>query len=932
MDDVGTLVAKLALRTKLISEAQFETVSQAYAKAGGRKPYGAILLESGILTGGALTRLLHDHQRRISERIEEIFTRRIIEKGYAADGAIREVRATLEDIRLHGFDFDMLELLVKRSAITHPQASELRQYLRTKVLICPICLRTEPRNGHENAVSCPDCHEEFSAGASDKLMSRFVTVAAMFQADGAAAPPGPVSSISSASAPDIPPQLGAYRINREVGRGGMAVVYEAEDLRTGTRVAIKVLKAGSALDKSNLSRFYSEIEALQKLSHPNIVKVHGVGESAGHHFYAMQFIDGRGLDRMVNECKQDLRKTVTWVRDVAHALDSAHDQGIVHRDVKPGNILVDLAGRVYLTDFGLALRDRAVRVTLSGTTLGTPNFMSPEQARGERNKLDRRTDVYSLGATLYNLCTGRVPYWENTPELVVQKILHEDPKMPMELNPAIDRPLQTIILKAMDKEPGDRYPSCAAMAEDLDRWLGGSPIHATPPISQRIIVKWWRRHRRTVTIASISAAAASIIALVLIIRQLAATEILASEKTAVEEENARYRKDRKEPAMRFAEDRNEALNRTSDLLRKDEKEFDSRKEEMVRQTSEKNLKEKYPDYKARALLMATDVQIRRTFAGELLDFGNLLMKREDYSSALLYLRKAETFYLYLFNFQQGVKETKVIEELRKAPGYVENINVTRHIEELKDRISKAESLEIWMQWLADRDSKTALESIGRVVAMHPGHLEPILRRGYLLLRTGKPDQADDDFETVLARDPRHVAARLGMVEYWLQRREQYAAGKAAVELAKLPESARNGPDYILVEGMRLMKAQDFTAAASLLEFKKDAAIEFMRDGTNATPDLLSARASCLATLGQNDEANKLSLKAEDLMRDLEDKIYRDFRKLSGRPELRYEIWSTAARSWYALRRIADAKAAAKRALKEKPDDPAMEELLRIAAR
>ncbi|HEY3225856.1 MAG TPA: protein kinase, partial [Planctomycetota bacterium] len=639
MDDVGTLVAKLALRTKLISPAQFETVSQAFAKSGGRKPYGAILLESGILTGGALTRLLHEHQRKISERIEEIFTRRILEKGYATDGAIREVRATLEDIRLHGFDFDMLELLVKRSAITHPQASELRQYLRTKILICPICLRTEPRNGHEDAVSCPDCHEEFSAGASDKLMSRFVTVAAMFSPENAATPAGPVSSISSTHVAEVPPQLGAYRVNREVGRGGMAVVYEAEDLRTGTRVAIKVLKPGSALDKSNLSRFYSEIEALQKLDHPNIVRVHGVGESGGHHFYAMQFIDGRGLDRMVNECKQDLRRTAAWVRDIAQALDSAHDKGIVHRDVKPGNILVDLANKVYLTDFGLALRDRAVRVTLSGTTLGTPNFMSPEQARGERNKLDRRTDVYSLGATLYNLCTGRVPYWENTPELVVQKILHEDPKPPMELNASIDRPLQTIILKAMDKEPANRYASCAAMAEDLDRWLGGSPIHATPPISQRVLVKWWRRHRRTVTIASISAAAASVLALVLILRQLAVTESLASEKTVVEEDLARYRRDRKAPELRFAEDRGEAIRRTRELLNKDVAEFDGRLQARLSLAAQENVKERVLE-KAKANLLIAEVEVRRAFAMEIVEFGNLLMKREDYSSALLYLRKA----------------------------------------------------------------------------------------------------------------------------------------------------------------------------------------------------------------------------------------------------------------------------------------------------
>src|SRR5688572_14960626 len=556
MDDVGTLVAKLALRSKLISGEQYEKVSQAYAKSGGRKPYGAILLESGVLTGGALTRLLHEHQRRISTLVEDIFTKRILEKGYASEDALRDSHATLEDIRVHGFDFDMLELLVKRNAISHPQASELRQYLRTKVLICPICLRTEPRNGHEGPVNCPECHEEFSPGASDRLMSRFVTVAAMFPGQpGPTSLGGPPSSISS-NGSDIPPQLGAYRVGREVGRGGMAVVYDAEDLRTGDRVALKVLKPGSALDKSNLSRFYSEIESLQKLDHPNIVRVLGVGEGAGHHFYAMQFIDGRGLDRMVNECKQDLRRTVAWVRDIARALHSAHDRGIVHRDVKPGNILIDREGRAFLTDFGLALRDRAARVTLSGTTLGTPNFMSPEQARGDRDKLNRRTDVYSLGATLYNLTTGRVPYWENTPELVIQKILNEEPKLPATLNLAIDRSLQSIILKAMDKEPAVRYSSTAEMAEDLQRWLAGEPIQAASGTTRlKLWKKWWVRHRRTILIAGSSAAAASVVAGILFLHQLNLTESMAGELKRADEERERFRQSRKSPAARFAEDR-----------------------------------------------------------------------------------------------------------------------------------------------------------------------------------------------------------------------------------------------------------------------------------------------------------------------------------------------------------------------------------------
>ena len=204
MDDVGTLVAKPALRSDLISSEQCENVSQACTKGGGRKPYGAILLDSGILNGAALTRLLHDHQRRISTLIEDLFSRRILEKGFATEDALRDSHSPLGDIRLHGFDFDMLELLVKRNAISHQQATELRQYLRTQILICPVCLRTEPKNGHEGAVSCPECHEEFSPGASDRLMSKFVAVAAMFPGQKTDHQAGPPSTISNTEMGGLP--------------------------------------------------------------------------------------------------------------------------------------------------------------------------------------------------------------------------------------------------------------------------------------------------------------------------------------------------------------------------------------------------------------------------------------------------------------------------------------------------------------------------------------------------------------------------------------------------------------------------------------------------------------------------------------------------------------------------------------------------------
>ena len=909
MDDVGTLVAKLALRSKLISAQQFETVSQAYAKSGGRKPYGAILLESGILTGGALTRLLHEHQRRISELVEEIFTKRILEKGYATEDSLRDSRSTLADIRVHGFDFDMLELLVKRNAISHPQASELRTFLRTKVLICPICLRTEPRNGHDTAVNCPECHEEFSPGASDRLMSRFVTVAAMFPGQNTGGPAGPISSISTAAS-DVPPQLGAYRVGREVGRGGMAVVYDAEDLRTGERVALKVLKPGSALDKSNISRFYSEIESLQKLDHPNVVRVLGVGEAAGHHFYAMKFIDGRGLDRMVNECKQDLRRTVAWVRDMARALHSAHDRGIVHRDVKPGNILVDREGRAYLTDFGLALRDRAVRVTLSGTTLGTPNFMSPEQARGERNRLDRRTDVYSLGATLYNLGTGRVPYWENTPELVVQKILNEEPKLPSLLNPSIDKALQTIILKAMDKEPDNRYSSANEMAEDLQRWLSGEPIQATPGTSRLKIRRWWIKNRRTVLIAGVSAAAASLLAGILFLHQLSVTETMASELTRAEEERERVRKSRKSPDERYADDRQKALNEAANGLAEFAKDFDRDIAHALTNVRDLNKREGTKASTAAAREITATVDSRHAYASALYEKGEFDMKRGDYAAALLYLRKAEQVYRDLAAFPKSVTDREVNKELGDA--FKEHTKVGPQLENLGEWVSRCESYEVWMKWLADKDFPAAKLAINEVVRSHSGRAEPLIRRGLINVRAGDPLQAAADFSSVLLKDPKHFGARLGQAELHLRRGN---LAEAAVELSNLPETRRKyGPDVAFFEGLRLKRLGEPAAALAVFEYKQD---------PNAMPDLIAGRASCLQAMGKNEEAEKLALKADDFLRDLEDRIYLDFARLTGRPDLTYEIWSTIARANHALRRPTESKAAARRALAVKPNDPEM---------
>jgi serine/threonine protein kinase len=346
--------------------------------------------------------------------------------------------------------------------------------------------------------------------------------------------------------------LGDFRILREVGRGGMGVVYEAEQISLGRRVALKVLPFAAALDAKQLQRFRNEAQAAAHLQHTNIVPVYYVGCERGMHFYAMQYIDGQTVAALIaellrakDECRStnDERRTndqaqrtknrseagfglrtsgfdilssfelrhSSFFRTVAHlgvqaaeALEHAHAEGIIHRDIKPANLLVEWrAGgvhplRLWVTDFGLARCRGEAGLTLSGDLLGTLRYMSPEQALGQRQRVDHRTDLYSLGATLYELLTLEPVHDGRDRQELLRQIDREPPRPPRRLNPAIPADLETVVLKALDQEPDGRYATAQELADDLRRFLEDKPIRAKRPTPVQRARKWARRHKPVV--------------------------------------------------------------------------------------------------------------------------------------------------------------------------------------------------------------------------------------------------------------------------------------------------------------------------------------------------------------------------------------------------------------------------------------------------
>jgi serine/threonine protein kinase/Flp pilus assembly protein TadD len=411
-------------------------------------------------------------------------------------------------------------------------------------------------------------------------------------------------------------QLGDFRLLREIGRGGMGVVYEAEQISLRRRVALKVLPFAAALDAKQLQRFKNEALAAAGLQHPHIVPVHAVGSDRGVHYYAMQFIEGKTLAEVIAQLRKErgskneergskiedreskianggskqevlgstidyrgrasetppdarrssildpptsvfhspssifhprssvLHPPSSFFRIVAQlgiqaadALEHAHRLGIVHRDIKPANLILDNEGKMWVTDFGLAMVQSNVDLTVTGDVVGTLRYMSPEQASAQRGLIDQRTDVYSLGATLYELLTLQPAFAESDRHRLLAQIATADPRLPRRLNPAIPKDLETIVLKALAKSPQERYATAEQLADDLKCFLEDKPIHARRPSIRDRTIKWCKRHKALVAGSVLLTLAASLIAAVL---SYNAYQTKVQEEKRVKEEEQRY--------------------------------------------------------------------------------------------------------------------------------------------------------------------------------------------------------------------------------------------------------------------------------------------------------------------------------------------------------------------------------------------------------
>lgn len=439
---------------------------------------GHVCVERGWMSEPQLEECLREHEdlsrvllkRHLIPEMELEALRSEIEKVLKPDGDAEDLRllklllkdnlvskdqinAAMAEQRAHieqGAPVRVVEILLEKGHLTLAALEEALHKLRNAA----------------TAVACRSCRAAYSILNYDPGRMYLCRACTGELAPVAATPPPAASSASSAVLPsvgDTGARLGRYSSLKEVGRGGMGRVYRAYDEAHHRWVALKVISDKQPLE--GLTRFRREVEISKSLHHPNIVSVYEFANADGRHLIAMQFVDGTTLEGL----RLAPRRAADLVVTLAHALQYAHSHGVIHRDIKTANIMVDREGKPYLMDFGMARSlENPSSVTSVGTAMGTPSYMSPEQALGRTTRVDRRSDVYSLGAVLYALVTGRPPFTGSSPMDTIRAVARDEVVPPSQLAP-VPAALEAVILKCLQKERNDRYQTAKQLAEDLER-------------------------------------------------------------------------------------------------------------------------------------------------------------------------------------------------------------------------------------------------------------------------------------------------------------------------------------------------------------------------------------------------------------------------------------------------------------------------------
>jgi len=357
------------------------------------------------------------------------------------------------------------------------------------------CLKCgAPLTGDARGGFCPPClFAQASAGGSDDL-SHDSQPDPSSNAAAKASDSSDHASTSTATGLPLPRTFGDYALLEEIARGGMGIVYRARQVSLDRIVAVKMLLFGPFSSPEFVKRFRAEAAAAASLQHPNIVAIHEVGVHQGQQFFAMDYVEGQSLAKLLANGPLPARNAASYLKTIAEAIHYAHERGILHRDLKPSNVLIDANGQPRVSDFGLARRlEGASELTVTGQVLGSPNYMPPEQAVARRGKVSRRSDVYSLGAMLYHLLAGRPPFVGQALTDTLEQVLNAEPVSPRLLNPSVPRDLETICLKCLEKEPDKRYATAQALADEFGRFLSNETVHARPVTPIERVWRWCRR-------------------------------------------------------------------------------------------------------------------------------------------------------------------------------------------------------------------------------------------------------------------------------------------------------------------------------------------------------------------------------------------------------------------------------------------------------